>query len=118
MQRLTDRVVLQSDFTLVLTLLLRRRHERRVLIGACFAFLFQFGVMFALHVLAIGLGWWWWCYGGTALKLLGFPADIWLGGAILWGPEPRAGSSLTWRATLKPAFLSRSRYSSGSRLAW
>ncbi len=69
---------------LALVLLLRRRHERRVLVGACFAFLFQFGVMFALHVLAIRLGWW--RYGGTALKLVGFPADIWLGGALLWGP--------------------------------
>ena len=67
-----------------LVLLLRRQHERRVLVGACFAFLYQFGVMFALHVAAIAFGWW--RYGGTSLKLLGFPADIWLGGALLWGP--------------------------------
>ena len=67
-----------------LALLLRRQHERRVLVGACFAFLYQFGVMFALHIAAIAFGWW--HYGGASLKLLGFPADIWLGGALLWGP--------------------------------
>ena len=67
-----------------LALLLRRHHEHRALVGACFAFLYQFGVMFTLHVIAISLGWW--HYGGASLKLLGFPADIWLGGALLWGP--------------------------------
>jgi protein-S-isoprenylcysteine O-methyltransferase Ste14 len=63
---------------------LRVRHDRRTLIGCLFAFLYGLGLIFATHSLAIAVGWW--HYGGTVLMLNGIPADIWIGGAILFGP--------------------------------
>ena len=60
------------------------RHKSRVLIGALFAFLYGAGTIFITHQIAIALGWW--TYGGDALMLNGLPVDIWLGGALLFGP--------------------------------
>ena len=60
------------------------RHEPRVLVGCLFAFLYGLGLIFATHLLAIWMGWW--HYGGDVLKLEGIPADIWFGGALLFGP--------------------------------
>jgi len=65
-------------------ILLRRRRAPREAVGALFAFLYGLSLVFLGHVVAIGLGAW--SYGGEALKLLGFPADLWFGGALLWGP--------------------------------
>ncbi|HEX8556113.1 MAG TPA: hypothetical protein VF695_15510, partial [Sphingomonas sp.] len=62
----------------------RWRGERRMLVGALFAFLYGVGTVFAMHMLAVQLGWW--RYGGDVLMVQGLPADIWIGGAILFGP--------------------------------
>ena len=53
-------------------------------LGALFAFFYAAPLVFVGHVCAIELGLW--HYQGHALKVLGFPADIWLGGSLLWGP--------------------------------
>lgn len=62
----------------------RVRHDRRTLVGTLFAFLYGLGLIFVTHVVAGAMGWW--RYGGDALMLQGIPADIWLGGALLFGP--------------------------------
>lgn len=59
-------------------------HDRRTMVGCLFAFLYGAGLVFVTHVLAGVMGWW--RYGGDALMLQGIPADIWLGGALLFGP--------------------------------
>lgn len=61
-----------------------RRQAPRRAIGAFFAFLFGLALTFAGHAVAIAFGAW--SFGGDALKVLGFPADLWFGGALLWGP--------------------------------
>jgi hypothetical protein len=68
----------------VIYLGLRVRHNERALVGCLFAFLYGLGMIFATHTLAIAVGWW--HYGGTSLMLNGIPADIWIGGAILFDP--------------------------------
>ena len=62
----------------------RVRHDRRALVGCLFAFLYGLSLIFVTHMLAGAMGWW--RYGGDALMLQGIPADIWLGGALLFGP--------------------------------
>ncbi len=61
-----------------------RRHDKRMLIGALFAFLYGLGLIFVTHMLAMRLGWW--RYGDDVLMLQGLPADIWVGDALLFGP--------------------------------
>lgn len=68
----------------VLLLGARHRREPRVIIGGLFAFLYGFAMIFATHQLALFAGWW--RYGGNVLMVMGLPADIWIGGAILFGP--------------------------------
>jgi len=53
-------------------------------VGALFAFLYGVGTIFITHQMAIKMGWW--HYGGDAIMLMGLPVDIWLGGALLFGP--------------------------------
>lgn len=65
-------------------LAMRYRHDPRTLVGCLFAFLYGLGLIFASHVVAIAMGWW--HYGGDVLMLGGIPADIWIGGALLFGP--------------------------------
>lgn len=60
-----------------------RLHQRR-LTGALFAFLYGLGTIFVTHEIAFLVGWW--RYGGDTLMLMGLPADIWLGGAMVFGP--------------------------------
>jgi cytochrome P450/protein-S-isoprenylcysteine O-methyltransferase Ste14 len=64
-------------------LMARRRDQPRVVVGALFALLYGLPTLFIAHVAAIQLGLW--RYGGAALKMLEFPADIWFAGALL-GP--------------------------------
>jgi len=60
------------------------RDDNRKLVGALFAFLYGLGTIFITHQIAIKFGWW--TYGGDALMLMGLPVDVWLGGALLFGP--------------------------------
>jgi protein-S-isoprenylcysteine O-methyltransferase Ste14 len=62
----------------------RARHEQRALVGGLFAFLYGLGSIFVTHTLAGAVGWW--SYGGNAVMIAGLPADIWIGGALLFGP--------------------------------
>lgn len=75
-----------------------RRGDRRLLVGAVFAFLYGLPMVFVGHVVAGHLGLW--TYGGTTLQVLGVPVDIWMGGALLWGPVAflAAPASPQWRA--------------------
>jgi len=67
----------------VVLMMLWRRNEKRMIVGALFSFLYGLPLLFIDHVLTIHFGYW--RYGGSALKILGFPADIWFAGALL-GP--------------------------------
>lgn len=62
----------------------RYRFDRRSLVGGLFSFLYGLAMIFVLHQLAIAVGWW--RYGGDVLMFKGLPADIWIGGALLFGP--------------------------------
>lgn len=68
----------------VLALGRRNMGEPRRLVGGLFAFLYGLGLIFATHQLALAAGWW--RYGGDVLMVMGMPADIWFGGALLFGP--------------------------------
>jgi protein-S-isoprenylcysteine O-methyltransferase Ste14 len=65
-------------------LMARTGFGTRQAVGALFSLLYGLSLVFVGHTLAIELGVW--RYGGKSLQLLGFPADIWFGGALLWGP--------------------------------
>ena len=70
-------------------------HRRQV--AGLFAFLYGASMVFVTHALALRMGWW--SYGWDALMLEGIPADILIGGAILFGPVlyyafPRTGPFL------------------------
>lgn len=71
---------------LAATLWLAARYRRQppMLVAALFALLYQGGLLLALNVLAIWLGWW--RFDDGVLALLGFPADLWFGWALVWGP--------------------------------
>ncbi len=68
----------------VIALASKRRDDHRCMVACLFAFLYGAAMIFATHQLAIHAGWW--VYGGDTLMLLGIPADILTGGAILFGP--------------------------------
>ncbi len=77
--------------------LIARELDPRRQVGALFAGLYGLGTIFVAHQLAAALGWW--RYGGEALMLGGMPAEILLGGALLFGPvlhlaAPRASPFL------------------------
>lgn len=71
---------------LAVTLFLLRQtpESERHILGAVFAFIYTAPLVFPAHIFAVHFGLW--QYGGDALKVLGFPADIWIGGSLLWGP--------------------------------
>jgi protein-S-isoprenylcysteine O-methyltransferase Ste14 len=63
-----------------------RRPDRRALTGALLAFSLCLPALLLLHVVAIDAGWWSFDVDGGVL--LGFPVDLWLAWALLWGPIP------------------------------
>jgi protein-S-isoprenylcysteine O-methyltransferase Ste14 len=58
--------------------------SERARIGGLFAFLYGLGMIFVTNSLAVEVGWW--RYGWDALMLNKIPADILIGGAVLFGP--------------------------------
>lgn len=76
--------LLLGPICLVLYFAFLRRSGPRARIGGLFAFLYGIPMIFVTHSLAIHFGWW--RYGWDALMLNGVPADILIGGAILFGP--------------------------------
>lgn len=73
-----------GPLTALMILSARKKDDYRALVGTLFAFLYGVGTIFITHQIAIYFGWW--RYGGNALMLNGLPVDIWLGGALLFGP--------------------------------
>lgn len=76
--------LLLAPLAAVLVLGYRNRSDERALVGGLFAFLYGLGLIFVTHQFAIAVGWW--RYGGDVLMVMGLPADIWIGGALLFGP--------------------------------
>ncbi|WP_308915991.1 methyltransferase family protein [Jannaschia sp. LMIT008] len=77
--------------------LMAREPDPRRRVGALFAGLYGLGTIFVTHQIALAAGWW--RFGGEALMLVGMPADILVGGALLFGPvlhlaAPRANPFL------------------------
>jgi len=73
-----------GPLTALIVLSVQKRDDYRVLVGTLFAFLYGVGTIFITHQIAIYFGWW--RYGSEALMLMGLPVDIWLGGALFFGP--------------------------------
>ncbi|MEP5758479.1 MAG: methyltransferase, partial [Litoreibacter sp.] len=61
-----------------------RRLSRRIQVAGLFAFLYGVATVFVSHSFAVWMGWW--SYGWEALMLSTLPADIIIGGAVLFGP--------------------------------
>jgi protein-S-isoprenylcysteine O-methyltransferase Ste14 len=76
--------LLLGPIALVLVIVRLRNPSQRARIGGLFAFLYGVSMVFVTHSLAIWLGWW--TYGWESLMLNGLPADIVIGGAVLFGP--------------------------------
>ena len=65
--------------------MVRGRHlSQRAQIAGLFAFLYGAAMVLVSHSFAVWMGWW--HYGWDALMVNALPADIILGGAILFGP--------------------------------
>lgn len=76
--------LLLGPIGLVVVMIKVRNLSRRAQIGGLFAFLYGVPMVFVTHSIAIQLGWW--RYGWDALMINGIPADILIGGAVLFGP--------------------------------
>ncbi|MEP3629731.1 MAG: methyltransferase [Hyphomicrobiales bacterium] len=77
-------LLLLGPICLVLWFAFVRETSVRAKIGGLFAFLYGLPMIFITHSIALHFGWW--RYGWDALMLNGIPADILIGGAILFGP--------------------------------
>lgn len=76
--------LLLGPIGLVVVLIRFRQIAKQAQIGGLFAFLYGVPMVFVTHALALHLGWW--RYGWDALMVNGIPADILIGGAVLFGP--------------------------------
>ncbi|MDC0116107.1 hypothetical protein OAH97_01360 [Octadecabacter sp.] len=76
--------LLLGPIGLVLVLIKVRQITPRAQIGGLFAFLYGVPMVFVTHSMALHFGWW--RYGWDALMVNGIPADILIGGAVLFGP--------------------------------
>ena len=77
-------VLLLGPICLVIAMIRARNLSVRAQIGGLFGFLYGLPLIFITHSIAVHLGWW--RYGWDALMLNGIPADIVIGGAVLFGP--------------------------------
>ena len=77
-------LLLLGPIALVVGLARLRSVSEREKIGGLFAFLYGAPLIFLTHLIVINLGGW--RYGWDALMVNGMPADVLLGGAILFGP--------------------------------
>lgn len=76
--------LLLGPISLVVVFIRVRQIAKRAQIGGLFAFLYGVPMVFVTHSAALHLRWW--HYGWDALMLNGIPADILIGGAVLFGP--------------------------------
>jgi protein-S-isoprenylcysteine O-methyltransferase Ste14 len=63
-----------------------RRPDHRALTGAFMSMAWNVPALLAIHLVADRAGWW--QFDADGGMLLGFPVDLWLGWALLWGPVP------------------------------
>ena len=77
-------LLLLGPVFLALVMVRMRRLSQRAKIAGLFAFLYGVAVVFVTHSFAVWTGLWY--YGWDALMVNALPADIILGGAILFGP--------------------------------
>ena len=77
-------VLLLGPIGLVVTMVLLRHLSERAQVAGLFAFLYGVAMDFVSHSFAVWIGWW--SYGWDALMLNALPADIIIGGAVLFGP--------------------------------
>ncbi|WP_106745669.1 methyltransferase family protein [Yoonia maritima] len=77
-------LLLLGPVCLALVMVRLRHLTHRAQIAGLFAFLYGVAMVFVTHSFAVWMGWW--HYGWDALMVNALPADIILGGAILFGP--------------------------------
>lgn len=77
-------ILLLGPVALIIAVVRYRNLSRRAQIAGLFAFLYGAAMVFVTHTIAVWVGWW--HYGWDALMLSSLPADIMIGGAILFGP--------------------------------
>jgi len=77
-------LLLLGPVCLVLSMVRLRHLSQRTQIAGLFAFLYGVAMVFVTHSFAVWMGWW--SYGWDALMVNALPADIILGGAVLFGP--------------------------------
>ena len=77
-------LLLLGPVCLVLAMVRMRQLTQRAQIAGLFAFLYGVAMVFVTHSFAVWMGWW--HYGWDALMVNALPADIILGGAVLFGP--------------------------------
>lgn len=77
-------LLLLGPVCLVLSMVRLRHLSQRTQIAGLFAFLYGVAMVFVTHSFAVWMGWW--SYGWDALMVNSLPADIILGGAVLFGP--------------------------------
>ncbi|HUQ87139.1 MAG TPA: hypothetical protein VM096_06240 [Vicinamibacterales bacterium] len=70
---------------LALACLITRPH-RRAVTGAFMSMAWNVPALMGIHLVADRAGWW--QFDAEGGMLLGFPVDLWLGWAVLWGPLP------------------------------
>jgi len=62
------------------------RADRRTLAGALLGTLWNLPALLAAHLFAVAQGWW--AFQPVPGAVAGFPADVWIGWAVLWGAVP------------------------------
>ncbi len=77
-------ILLLGPVCLALSMVWLRKLSQKAQIAGLFAFLYGVGMVFVTHSFAVWIGWW--SYGWDALMLNSLPADIIIGGAVLFGP--------------------------------
>lgn len=77
-------LLLLGPIVLVVAAVRYRNLSSRAQVAGLFAFLYGAAMVFVSHSFAVWMGWW--HYGWDALMLNGLPADIIIGGAVLFGP--------------------------------
>ncbi len=79
-------VSLYLPILLTIALALHARPSRRRVAGAMLATAWNVSALLAVNLVAVRVGWW--TFDAGAPTVLGFPADLWIGWALLWGAVP------------------------------
>jgi protein-S-isoprenylcysteine O-methyltransferase Ste14 len=79
-------VALYVPILLTIALALHARPSRRRTAGAMLATAWNVSALLAVNLVAVRAGWW--TFDAGAPLVAGFPADLWIGWALLWGAVP------------------------------